>query len=43
MEFYKIGLGTWNIGNSDENYQKECEFISHAIHFGIRHIDTAEA
>ena len=43
MEFYKIGLGTWGIGNSGENHRKEYEFISYAIHSGIRHIDTAEA
>lgn len=43
MGFYKIGLGTWGIGNSNENYQKECEFILHAVQSGIYHIDTAEA
>ena len=42
MEFHKIGLGTWGMGNSEKDYQKECEFISYAIHSGISHIDTAE-
>ncbi len=39
----KIGLGTWGIGNSEADYQKECEFFAYAIKAGIRHIDTAEA
>ena len=41
-EYPKFGIGTWHLGDSQENYQQEKEVIQYALQHGVTLIDTAE-